>query len=49
MNLRKLAGLAVFAFAVFYAITNPHAAAHAIHTIASGLGLFASALAHGGN
>ena len=24
MNLRKLAGLAVLAFAVFYAITNPH-------------------------
>jgi hypothetical protein len=49
MNLRKLAGLAVVAFAVFYAITNPHEAARAIHTIAAGLGTFASALAHGGN
>jgi hypothetical protein len=49
MNLRKLAGLALLAFAAYYAITNPHEAAHAIHTIASGLGSFASALASGGN
>ncbi len=49
MNLRKLTGLAVLAFAVFYAITNPTDAAHAIHTIASGIGSFASALAEGGN
>ncbi len=49
MNLRKLAGLAVLAFAVFYAISNPHEAAHAIHSLASGLGAFASALASGGN
>lgn len=49
MNLRKLAGLAVLAFAVFYAITNPIDAAHAIHAIASGVGAFASALATGGN
>ena len=47
MQLRKLAGLAVMAFAVFYAITNPHTAAHAIHAIASGIGAFASALATG--
>ncbi len=49
MNLRKLGGLAVVAFAVFYAITNPHDAADAIRTIASGIGSFASALAEGGN
>jgi hypothetical protein len=48
MNLRKLAGLAVAAFAVFYAITNPTDAADAIHTVVSGVGAFASALA-GGN
>lgn len=47
MNLRKVAGLAVLAFAVFYAITNPYDAADAIHTIASGIGSFASALATG--
>lgn len=49
MNLRKLAGLAVLAFAVFYAITNPAEAADAIRTIAAGIGSFASALATGGN
>ncbi len=49
MNLRKLGGMAVVAFAAFYAITNPHDAAHAVHTIASGIGSFASALASGGN
>ncbi len=49
MNLRKFAGLAALAFAVFYAITNPTEAAHAIHTVASGIGAFASALAEGGN
>ena len=47
MHLRKLAGLAVVAFAVFYAITNPHQTAHAIHTIASGLATLATALATG--
>ena len=47
MNLRKLGGLAVIAFAIFYAITNPANAASFVHTIASGLGSFASALAHG--
>ncbi len=49
MQLRKLAGLAVLAFAAYYAITNPTDAASAIHTIASGIGSFASALASGGN
>ena len=48
MNLRKLAGLALVAFAVFYAITNPYTAAGFVHTIASGIGSFATALA-GGN
>jgi hypothetical protein len=49
MNLRKLAGLALVAFAVFYAITNPSNAAGFVHSIASGIGSFATALAHGGN
>lgn len=48
MNLRKVAGLAVVAFAVFYAITNPGDAAGLVHTIASGIGSFATALANGG-
>ena len=47
MNLRKLGGLALVAFAVFYAITNPGDAADVVHTIASGIGSFATALAHG--
>jgi hypothetical protein len=49
MNARKLGGLAVLAFLLFYAVTNPTTAAHAVHTIASGLGTFASVLATGGN
>jgi hypothetical protein len=49
MQMRKLAGLALLAFAAYYAITNPADAADAIHTIASGIGSFAAALAHGGN
>lgn len=49
MNMRKLAGLALLAFAAFYAITNPTDAADFIRTIASGIGSFASALAEGGN
>jgi hypothetical protein len=48
MKLRKLVGAAVVAFAVFYAITNPGEAASFVHTIASGIGAFATALAHGG-
>lgn len=48
MNLRKLAGFALVAFAVFYAITNPNDAAGFVHSIASGIGSFATALAHGG-
>ena len=48
MNLRKLGGLAVLAFVLYWAITNPHAAAHVIQSIASGIGSFASALAGGG-
>ncbi|GIF02352.1 hypothetical protein [Paractinoplanes rishiriensis] len=47
MNLRKLLGVAVFAFAVFYAITNPADAAGFVVDIASGIGAFASALADG--
>ena len=47
MNLRKAAGLVVLAFAVFYAITNPSNAAEFVHTIASGIGSFATALAGG--
>lgn len=46
---QKLFGYIALAFITFYAITNPHTAAHVVHTIASGLGSFASALAHGGN
>lgn len=45
MNLRKLGGLALIAFAVFYAVTNPTDAATFVHAIASGIGVFASALA----
>ena len=48
MNPRKLAGLAVVAFTVFYMITNPSDAAGFVHTIASGIGSFATALANGG-
>jgi hypothetical protein len=48
MNLRKLGGLALVAFAAYYAITNPGDAASFVHTIASGIGAFATALAHGG-
>ena len=49
MNVRKLGGLAVVAFVLFFAITNPHTAADAVRTVASGLGTFAFALATGGN
>ena len=49
MNARKLGGLAVLAFVLFYAITNPHTAADTVRTIAAGIGTFASALATGGN
>ncbi len=49
MNLRKLAGFAVAAFAMFYAITNPSDAADFVRTTVSGIGTFASALASGGN
>jgi hypothetical protein len=49
MNARKLGGLAVVAFAVFFAITNPVDAADIVRTIATGVGSFATALAHGGN
>ena len=49
MNLRKLGGAAVIAFAAFYAITHPGDAADVVHTIASGIGSFATALANGGH
>jgi hypothetical protein len=44
--LRKVAGWAVVAFIGFYAITNPAQAASFVHTVASGIGAFASNLAH---
>jgi hypothetical protein len=47
VNLRKLGGLALVAFAAFYTITNPGDAADLVHTIAAGIGSFASALAQG--
>jgi len=47
MNLRKGAGFALAAFAVFYAITNPGNAADFVHTIAAGIASFATALAGG--
>ncbi|MEH1125033.1 hypothetical protein [Micromonospora sp. CPCC 206061] len=46
--IRKLAGWAVLAFALFYAITNPTDTADFVRTVASGLAQFASALAGGG-
>jgi hypothetical protein len=49
MNLRKVGALAALAFALFYAITNPGDAASFVHTVASGIGSFATALANGGN
>jgi hypothetical protein len=49
MAARKLGGLAVIAFALFFAITNPGDAADIVRTIATGIGSFASALATGGN
>ena len=45
---RKILGYLVLAFVLFYAITNPHAAADVARSIASGVGTFASALASGG-
>ena len=48
MHLRKLGGLAVIAFAVYFAITNPHDAAGR-PPVATGIGAFFSALAHGGS
>ena len=49
MNLRKLGGLAVVAFLIFFALTNPTDAAGLIRHVATGVGAFFSALAHGGN
>ena len=49
MAARKLAGAALVAFALFYAITNPNTAADFVHTVASGIASFATALASGGN
>jgi hypothetical protein len=48
MNLRKLGGLAVLAFVLFYAITNPTDAADFVRSVASGISTFASELATGG-
>ena len=48
MNVRKLAGFALVAFAVFYAITDPNDAAGFVHTVADGIASFATTLAHGG-
>lgn len=49
MNLRKLDGLAVVAFLIFFALTNPSDAADVIRDAATGVGAFFSALAHGGS
>ncbi|RZU48858.1 hypothetical protein EV385_0587 [Krasilnikovia cinnamomea] len=49
MNARKLLGGALVAFGLFFAITNPGHAADIVHTIASGISAFASALASGGH
>jgi hypothetical protein len=49
MTGRKVLGGVLLAFALFYAITNPAEAASFVHTIASGVGSFATALANGGN
>jgi hypothetical protein len=40
---RKLAGWALLAFVIFYAITDPTGAAHGAHQLMTGL----AALAHG--
>jgi hypothetical protein len=45
--MRKLAGWAVLAFALFYAVTNPTETAAMVCTVLSGLAEFASALAGG--
>jgi hypothetical protein len=49
MNLRKLGGLAVVAFLIFFALTNPTEAAGVIRHVANGVGAFFSALATGGH
>ena len=46
--LRKALGWVVLAFVLFYAVTNPHASADFVRSIATGIGAFASALAGGG-
>lgn len=48
MMWRKVLAAIVIAFAVFYAITNPLDAASFIRTIASGIGVFATAVVTGG-
>jgi hypothetical protein len=47
MNLRKLGGLALVAFALFYAITNPSDAASFVHSVTGGVTAFATELAEG--
>lgn len=44
---RKLAAGAAVAFAAFYAVTHPYDAASFIHTVMSGIGTCATALADG--
>jgi hypothetical protein len=46
--MRKLAGWALLAFALFYAISNPTETATILRGVASGLADFATALAGGG-
>jgi hypothetical protein len=46
--MRKLAGWAVLAFVLFYAVTNPTETAGMVRTVAAGLAAFASALAGSG-
>ena len=45
---RKILSWAVLAFALFYLVTNPAQTAGAVRSLASGLGMFASTLAGGG-
>jgi hypothetical protein len=49
MHLRKLLVPVLAVFAAYYAITNPTDAADFIHTIATGIASFASALVSGGH
>jgi hypothetical protein len=43
--LRKALGWVVLAFALFYAVANPHDSADFVRWVATGIGTFATALA----